>query len=979
MAKKAKDLSEGLARLRAYVQGQTVQPGMFSTLDELIQEAPFESNTFDQWKKYLQPGRMLKREGAQFPLKKEEIDYALNVIPKAPDEKFTKEELRDLVQLYRPHLNLNVGREMVGEAGDRISPNNMMPMPSSWLDEARMFEEELPPNASSRFRGELRALGRVRLMDRPEYGTQYGGGERLFHHSPSSLYEESVTGLQGIDYPSHFSPDTVSWSRASTHYVVPGEPQGSVRLVEEIQSDLHSTAADKITYDPETGKVYPYDFSPPHGGPRVQLDITPEQKERMVTERLGYRTPESTAELDDIESRIRGLKTAKADLVVEQRDFLEERNWGMDRLPEEFIDRRMDIDQELERLRYIKRRLANKVPDAPYKSPRDYGALELRKQLLNAVEEGNDYLALTRGGDQIERYAQGMDPKSRAGMMHIYDKVYRSELEKLAKRYGAEVVDIPVNVASSIDVRPPLMADFDLESIEDFTQYVHDVLHESDITDALDGMDDLRDMVSFIENKMEGNLSMMGFDPEDVKTLKDDITKIRGKVENQFESVLADKPGAVDQWNKDVAQPLSDIYSEVHDMYEGYEEFWAGGSGGLREKNFPAIRLTDEVKEKVRKLGVPQFKRGGPVKMQQGGLSVFEMLRRPTEALKPGFEMIVPDEVMAAMTDEELMRLAALNERISGVSQAEGLENQAMFSQMRERIAAEERLRDPEYWKDTAKFVPAMFTSMWKTYNPETGEAEWRAPLQPITITGFESPEELEYKMKINEVIMEENKKFRPGIVDDTLALRKYLGTDIANIFRDEEMPAPEYAEEAAARSEQMRQTVQEDWGLEEPRGLPQHAAAALGTMLAQVPSPKSGADIVADVARPLTKRLPGAVRTAGLVPKAAVEFFDPTVAPGAKSYALGTAFGAGLGTMTEPSEEEYELMKMERQQQLDNISSYVQETWEDQSDDAKMSMLSNKDRKVRETIWESLTPEQKMEALAIAEEQGMLEMNDAE
>src|SRR5690606_32722246 len=113
-----------------------------------------------------------------------------------------------------------------------------------------------------------------------------------------------------------------------------------------------------------------------------------------------------------------------------------------------------------ERLRYA-------VPDAPFKDPRSYATLELRKQLWNAAQEGEDYLALARGEDQVKRY-DPEDPEIIAGQEYMYDTIYPSVLRSLARQYGADVIEVPVKVSTADDVRPPILWNDHYETIGHF-------------------------------------------------------------------------------------------------------------------------------------------------------------------------------------------------------------------------------------------------------------------------------------------------------------------------------------------------------------------------------------------------------------------------------------------------------------------------------------------------------------------------------
>lgn len=938
-----------LSRLKAYIDGQTVQPGMFSTLDELIKEAPFEANTLDQWKAYLKPGRMLKREGAEFPLKKEEMDWSIGRLTADPSRQLTKDEIRELVQLHRPDMRVALGTEVLDSGSDPRGSARRLAIPDSWIDEAAEWELEFPSDTQPGTNlQELKALGRITTVD-PAYGSRYGGGERLFHSSPEGRYHESITRMPGtIDYGSHFTPDTLSWSRASTHYTVPGESGGSVRLIEEIQSDLHARAADPIYTDPMTGKLYT----------EYQIKAQPEAvRERVTKSRLGHLTKEAGAEYDQLESRLRALKTAEASTNKEIRELVELGELDPSDPSAPIWRRKDDIAEEIDQINQLTRKYEAMVPDAPYKNPKDYGALELRKQLLDAVEDDNDYLALVKGADQVERYEMGMTEQSRRGMEHVYDKIYRGELDKLARRYGAEVVDIPVNLSTTKDVRLGAMTELDIESIEDFTSYVNDMVHGTDITDALDGVDDLKDMFHGVQTRMEGNLEMAtGFDEKDLAGIYGDIKQVRKSVEELYEPTSADEDGAVEAWNERVAQPLGDISSKLHDIYEGYELFWSGGSGGLKEKTFPAIRLTDEVKKKVKELGVPQFARGGMVGMYEGG-GVKEAF--------PGMEDVTSEQWKEwGLQSEALRRLRAMQEAqkeaelTSRWQEGDGPDEESALlkylkATTRSLAGAVPFIEDDtrQYISDTMRYPFAGIASQWQSLDPETGEASFVMPMQPMEFSPFMSEEMMQDTIDYNNMVREHNKKFRPNIIDETKAIAALPGMFMPETFGD----APEWAEEAMMRSAEVSRQIEEDMEIPPPEGFLQGTSQGLGIMLGQVPVP--GSQIKA-MAAPLLSSKAAKIATAPA--RAGVEFFSPVVTPKPSNYAAGALFGGALTELPEllgPTEEGAltEELQLDRIREDMEREELVRDQWSDvESWDEKLQILS--DERVGDVFWHYLT-----------------------
>jgi hypothetical protein len=80
--------------------------------------------------------------------------------------------------------------------------------------------------------------------------------------------------------------------------------------------------------------------------------------------------------------------------------------------------------------------LNNAVPDMPFKDPADYGRLEIKNSILDAIANG--------------QHGVGISPYSPAGKDesgHTYQKIYPGELKKIANQYRGEmqVRDLPTN------------------------------------------------------------------------------------------------------------------------------------------------------------------------------------------------------------------------------------------------------------------------------------------------------------------------------------------------------------------------------------------------------------------------------------------------------------------------------------------------------------------------------------------------------
>ncbi len=831
----ATSATRALRLLDQYKRGKTTQPGMFSTLDEIIAEAPFDTNSADQWAKYLAPGRMLKREGAQFPLKKEELDWSLSRLTIDPSQKFTKEQLRELVSNQRQRFGVTMGRESYDESVNLVGIGSEDPMPENWMLGKTDIEMD------------------VDVMPRPTYGDDYGG-ERLHHKSPGSLYEESVSRMKGLDEQSHFDRDTLSWSRTSSHTL----PQKSfeqgfmptkVRLIEEIQSDLHSKAAKKILTDPVTGKSYESEYY-------AKGDVDEEGFARLESGRRGYMDDDNKVIFRELNDEI-GLL----------REQMEELSAVHDPVAYD------QLSMQLKKLEEIEKQYLHLPTDAPYKNPGDYAGLELKKQLLNAVDNDEDYLAITRGRDQIARYEVGMDSQRSVGMRKMYDEVYPSELKKLAKRYGATVEDVEIPVTVGVDVRPQSMVDIDAEGIDDAFDMSMDFIESgADWMDVAEGIDDYERTLFHVENDMEGNIGMIADGDElAIKDLRFQLGGIRNRLKRHFDDASEDNQVALEAYQKAMGD-FQDLHRKFAPIYNGYEEF-RGGTGPATVKDFPAMRLTEEVKEKVRELGVPQFQHGGLV--------------RPD--VYPGQEYIPSMEELSGMSESSLDRLREINDILSG-----GAPKRELLESMEEAQLYE----DPQYWKDVPKHGLAALTSMWKTLDQETGEAEWNFGAAPPPFELVERglmPLEEWKELKETADRVREEKPARPGIIDETIAMRALM-TEIANIFRDEREEPPEYAAEAMERSMKLQQAVEEGMDLDPAVGFPQRFSQMMGFMLGQVPSPKSlteatGAALVKMMPK-VTAKIPKALKVGVGAP---LEFIDPTIRPSLGTYLTGATAGTGM------------------------------------------------------------------------------------
>jgi hypothetical protein len=180
--------------LAALSDAAKARPGYFSVLDELIGKLPDRPLTVEEIRQRLKPNTMLNREGMQFPLKQNEIDYALEPVLGSlanarlfTPGKISPADLRNRVRNTRPEFN-------------------SVPTSEGSLD--------FSPH------------------DYSQYSTQ--GPRRLPGHE--GYFENLTTSPSfGETVSGHFTPDTLHFTRGSRHLIEPtDENQGTqMRLIDE--------------------------------------------------------------------------------------------------------------------------------------------------------------------------------------------------------------------------------------------------------------------------------------------------------------------------------------------------------------------------------------------------------------------------------------------------------------------------------------------------------------------------------------------------------------------------------------------------------------------------------------------------------------------------------------------------------------------------------------------------------------------------
>lgn len=611
---KLRELKDALSNWQA---NKLPQEGFFSTLDELIETSPGERAPAEQWLSYLKPGRELDRDGIKFPLKKEEIEYAklAELVAQDPKRVLSREEVRQWARDNRPDL---LTRPQVEKPSKRLPSYLRMPA---------------KPKQSY---GPYGAAQSEMVWGPDSWSAEYGPDKRpgLSHEGIPGGYEESVTISPDLgEFSSHFSPLDISWSRTSRHEIPlkplePAQPDadgvtdfssysqprkpGVLRLIEEIQSDRHSRAGEKV-------------FNPQEGPAHEEWKVLTAQLNEKYPDNVhwhSYTMPDHAV--------FKNPEWADDPLISQLRDNLRkawtrrgyrspEDQAELERLPEEIREESMNGRRRNSTVDHLEKRLSelrHTPPDAPFKDPRDYATLEIRKQLLNAVRDNDQFLGLTRGDDQIERYSQGMGERESRGMRETYDKIYPSVLQKEAGRYGAgPLSDVEIQAGATGNVRPQTFVDFGVETF-------NDLIEEIGAGHPADGLGDLHRLLGDYQGALDtGN-----------PTISRNVRAAQRRLDNLFHMVEGDPEVAFTPEFQQQREEVVDSLSELHLFWED-QAMSVEGRPRTSTKSFPAAELTPEVAERIRKVGVPIFNFAGA---GLGGLSALELLQDDEPAFAEG-------------------------------------------------------------------------------------------------------------------------------------------------------------------------------------------------------------------------------------------------------------------------------------------------------------------------------------------------------
>lgn len=548
-------------------QAKAPVPGMFSVLDQLIQNAHTSLGTSPQpgtvWNKYLQPGRIFSREGVDFPLKQEELEYS---------------GLRGMLSPSQQELLTNPGGYTQAQLLDK-------------LRSARTGLNETLLDSDS---------GVAQYPPSKHAGLSHQGATGV----DDNAYIESLTGSPDLvsydDGGGHFSDfDPISWHRA-TKLDVPNIGPGT--LIEEIQSDRHSDAADKVLVPgPLTAAKYNQKYKKSEAAPtrmvageRVHIHgkrydyDTPDYKARRIhkvdldttTERRGYFDSGTVAQLW-------AKVSAGTPLSYEEQRYLN----NTPRMEGGAL-KNGPFGEEL-----------SSVPDAPFKSPAEYSGLELRKALARSVADNDSFLATVRGKDQIARYpGSSMHDAFRTGQEFAYDQVIPGQLQKLARQYGIRYDSaLAAPTTSTAHEVPPVLRGS--ESIAEWLDPEAEFEHP----------DDLRSALTWYEERLDDT-------PARRKAVAA-ATKAIDKYEPHGKKILDDE-AAFDNPDLDSIQesasPLQNAVAGKLQKLEAMFNQQQTANPRIVQKDFPSLMLDEAVREKIRKAGIPLWALGAGITGLEG-------------------------------------------------------------------------------------------------------------------------------------------------------------------------------------------------------------------------------------------------------------------------------------------------------------------------------------------------------------------------
>ena len=469
-----------------------------------------------------------------------------------------------------------------------------------------------PIDADSLLREDLYIGGRGAHMD-PEEGFPPLQYDNPAYRTPGPVldYQETVAGSPKaleIDDPKHFDPsrDQIYHTRTSQRQ----GPDGTYRLLEEVQSDRHQRGRESGYYSLEDKQAFDaYD----------QLISDNINERRDISRRVDERalTPEETERLRELDYDY--------DTLINTRP-----NYG------------------------TYEPAGDQVPDAPFK--KDWINLGVRRALWEAASAGDSALLMTPKGEQTRRW--GNDEASR-GVQQFYDTQVSKALRQEAKRLGLPddaVGDIPLegstkftdrllgqnNRQETIAARENFAGLLDARDENKLDEMIYDNLGElqsSFSTLAKANMNNINSISTQIMQSAFGTTDVTSV-PEDALSLVSRVAQSAAEISKheqrvaRLETVLRqaspeNKPKVQDQLDA-----LEEEFFDSSWLMDASTALWQLSKHPLAQQKPPSalgFKLTPEMRKKILDEGMP-FKRGGLAQVRHymaGGSVNFGPLTTP--------------------------------------------------------------------------------------------------------------------------------------------------------------------------------------------------------------------------------------------------------------------------------------------------------------------------------------------------------------
>lgn len=565
-------------------QGATLPPGFFSPLLTAVQRIKQGKASGPEWSRALAPGKQVDIGGVRWPIRPDEVEHSGLYPLFQRDGAVGKEEilgalenrtLPEFKELGRPNKDLTRFRELQNKFGS--FDNGEMEEYSNLASRFTGSDSEIVPthysyhNLPGRISGYEESLTKwqpkgpprlvtdAELMDEvrrdpnlAQEMVELAGGNRSVLTDPRAVRAHfEMTGEDLRDLRDAFVPEKAHFASepnllSHSRATARQTTDGKkVRVVEELQSDWHAQGKEK-GYRDET--------------PRDQRVIRSSEGQWHIVDRDSNDIPGTSW---------RGYNTQEQAEAAAKGDPM-------------------------------------RAPRAPYSDT--YHELELRKQLLRAVEEGDDYLALTTGQQQVDRYKEGITSQVREIRFKIDDE----------GKYSLSLVHPNgQNVAHDISGE-------NLDSLDD--QQLRRLVGK-EMADKIASSQKASGVLSGDNLRIGGTGMRLWYDEKGPAYLRKLATALGGEVEQvrvpsrnaEYRIVQVD-PNNSRRFAVQLRSQSNRTWQTVdsnHPTRESAEEFVKAVESAPHET--PALKLTPKLKAYIKQHGLPLFSAAGASLFGAGG------------------------------------------------------------------------------------------------------------------------------------------------------------------------------------------------------------------------------------------------------------------------------------------------------------------------------------------------------------------------